>query len=82
MSLPEDYCQFQKLIECEVIWNWFKRRHSIPLIHWREEEKVKVAICVIPDIVSTAWEIRASSHGESRSEIQCSSVELLITLLS
>lgn len=42
--------------------------------------KVKVAICIIPSIVGLAWETRASSHGESRSEIPYSSVGLLITL--
>lgn len=41
--------------------------------------KVKVAICIIPDIVGLAWEIRASSHGESRLEIPCPSVGRLIT---
>jgi len=42
--------------------------------------KVKVAIYVIPNAVGLAWEIRASSLGESRSEIACS-VGFPITLL-
>lgn len=44
--------------------------------------KVKAAICIISDIAGLAWEIRASGHGKSRSEMPYSSVRLLIALSS
>lgn len=55
VSHPECYWWFQKLIEREVIWNWFKRRYHIPLSTGEERRgKVKVAICIIPDIFGLA----------------------------